>query len=130
LSLVSIETKGRESRLQSRLKPKSTPGEISEMSGREVSRDLIGVNRRYELTPPQPIISMFYRADRRRDPTPNDTNSHRLQGSGACEVGKHLDLRGLPGGGGSPPKPVSYCRFPVYQGNLFLLRFFARSKWI
>jgi hypothetical protein len=76
----------------------------------------VSVNRRYELNPPQPIISMFYRADRRRDPTPNDTNSHRLQGSGACEVGKHLDLRGLPGGGGSPPKPVSYCRFPVYQG--------------
>jgi hypothetical protein len=70
LFLVSIETKGRKSRLQSRLKPKSTPGEISEMSGREVSRDLIGVNRRYELTPPQSIISMFYRADRGRDPTP------------------------------------------------------------
>jgi hypothetical protein len=31
-----------------------------------------GVNRRHELTPAQSIISMFYRADRRWDPTPND----------------------------------------------------------
>ena len=31
------------------------------------------VNRHHELTPPQSIISMFYRADRRGDPTPNDT---------------------------------------------------------
>ena len=32
------------------------------------------VNRRYELTPPNSIISVSYRADRRRDPTPNDTH--------------------------------------------------------
>ena len=31
------------------------------------------VNRHHELTPPESIISMFYRADRRGDPTPNDT---------------------------------------------------------
>jgi hypothetical protein len=30
------------------------------------------VNRRHELAPLQPIISMLYRADRRRDPAPND----------------------------------------------------------
>jgi putative transposase len=33
----------------------------------------LNVNRRHESTPPQSIISMFYRADRRRDPTPNDS---------------------------------------------------------
>jgi transposase-like protein len=30
------------------------------------------VNRRDELTPPQSIISMVYRADRHSDPAPND----------------------------------------------------------
>ena len=31
------------------------------------------MNRHHELTPRQSIISMFYRANRRGDPTPNDT---------------------------------------------------------
>jgi hypothetical protein len=31
------------------------------------------VTRRHELTPPRSIISMFYRADRRRDPMPDDS---------------------------------------------------------
>jgi hypothetical protein len=36
-----------------------------------------GVNRRH-ATPPQSIVSMFYRADRRRDPTPNDKMTNEL----------------------------------------------------
>src|SRR3984885_15230176 len=36
-----------------------------------------GVNRRHELTPPQPIISIFYRADRHRDPALNDNRPSR-----------------------------------------------------
>ena len=36
------------------------------------------VTRRHELTPPRSIISMFYRADRRRDPTPDDSGFARF----------------------------------------------------
>jgi transcriptional regulator with XRE-family HTH domain len=46
--------------------------EEAESSSQEERRLREGVNRRRELTPPQFIISMFYRADRRRDPAPND----------------------------------------------------------
>jgi hypothetical protein len=32
-------------------------------------------------------------------------------------LGNHVDLRGLPGGGRSPAKPVSGARIPCYQGK-------------
>jgi hypothetical protein len=37
------------------------------------------VNRRDELTPPQSIISMVYRADRHSDPAPNDSSEPRSE---------------------------------------------------
>ena len=39
--------------------------------------DCMRVNRRDELTLPQSIISMIYRADRHSDPAPNDRNGAR-----------------------------------------------------
>jgi hypothetical protein len=33
----------------------------------------MAVNRRDELTPPQSVISIVYRADRHSDPAPNDS---------------------------------------------------------
>ena len=45
------------------------------------------VNRRYELTPPNSIISVSYRADRRRDPTPNDSHSVRLTAPSGWQLG-------------------------------------------
>ncbi len=37
-----------------------------------IARGPMTVNRRRELTPPQSLISMVYRTDRRWDPTLND----------------------------------------------------------
>jgi hypothetical protein len=41
----------------------------------------LAVNRRDELTPPQSVISIVYRADRHSDPAPNDTRAGPIEAS-------------------------------------------------